>query len=251
MKELLELKSISAGYKDNIVLNDVNLKIFDRDFLGIIGPNGGGKTTLLKIILGLLQPIKGRVEFYEKSLISPKRNIGYLPQFASLDSQFPISVIDVVLSGLTSGTGLLKKISKIDKEKAHSILNRLGIHELKYKSIGELSGGQMQRVFLGRAIVSSPGLLILDEPSTFIDPGVSHNLNEILKELNDDIAIVIVSHDTGSILSSVKNIACVNGTLFYHSNDEFSEELFDNIQCPIRLVGHGNIPHSVLKAHEK
>ncbi len=247
MEKLLELKSISAGYTDKIVLEDIDLVIYKNDFLGMIGPNGGGKTTLLRVILKLLKPFKGKLEFYGKA--SQKIKLGYLPQFKVIDQQFPIQVIDVVLSGLMSGRRIFKRFTQRDRFQGIEILDKLGAAHLKNKVIGELSGGQMQRVFLGRALVSNPELLILDEPATFVDQNFSRNLNDILKELNKKMAIVLVSHDIGTIISSVKNIACVNGRLHYHHSDEFGTELLEEYQCSFRIVGHGDLPHTVLKKH--
>jgi len=248
MTKLIELNSISAGYSNVPVLEDVNLEINNRDFLGIIGPNGGGKTTLLKVILGLLRPLKGKIEFFN-NFRDNKSIMGYLPQFRIMDSGFPISVEDVVLSGLISSRGTFKRFKIDDRDRALDIMKKFGVLHLKKKPIGNLSGGQMQRVFLCRALISSPELLVLDEPGTFVDRNFSHDLNEILKELNNEIAIILVSHDIGSVLSSVKNIACVNRTLHYHSSEEFTHDMLEHYTCEFRMVGHGDIPHTVLKKH--
>lgn len=251
MEKLIEINSLTAGYNGNIVLSGIDLEIYEKDFLGIIGPNGGGKTTLLRIILGLLKPIKGTINYSNELQHAHRKKIGYLPQFKNIDDMFPINVFEVVLSGLMSTSGPLKKFSKYDSEKADAMLNELGVYHLKKRQIGDLSGGEMQRVFLGRALISSPRLLLLDEPSTFVDSSFSHDLDEILNELNKNIAILLVSHDIGSILNYVKNIACVNGTLHYHKSDEFTQELIDKYNCSLRLLGHGDIAHTVLKRHEQ
>ncbi|MCP4132835.1 MAG: ABC transporter ATP-binding protein [bacterium] len=252
MKKLVEMQEVTAGYNNSVVLNKISLSIYENDFLGIIGPNGCGKTTLLKVILGLLKQQKGTVQFSKELFQSGKKRsrkkIGYLPQFKNIDLQFPIQVKDVVRSGLLSNGGI-NRFTAEEKKKIDAILDRFGISHLKENPIGELSGGQMQRVFLSRALISSPRLLILDEPDTFIDRSFSLDLNDILKELNREMAILLVSHDIGSIISSVKNIACVNGALHYHSVDEVSYELLEDYQCGFRLLGHGDIPHTVLKKH--
>lgn len=243
--KILELDSITAGYDNNIVLDNINLTIHKKDFLGIIGPNGGGKTTLLKIILGLLAPFKGQIKFYIKQNI-----IGYLPQFKNFDNKFPITVDDVVLSGLTSKKGLFHCFSNEDRKKSDELLEATQICHLKKKPIGELSGGQMQRVFLCRALINSPELLILDEPNTFVDKTFENNLFEILKELNKKISIILVSHDIGVISSYIKNIACVNGTLHYHKGSKYSEEFIQQgYCCPVDMITHGDVPHRVLKKH--
>lgn len=248
MPKLVELKSVYAGYNDEVILKNVSLEIFDDDFIGIIGPNGGGKTTLLKVILGLIKPYKGSVSFYHQA--KEKKNlIGYLPQLNKIDHKFPIKVIDIVLSGLIFGKNLAFKHSKTDYMKARDTLNRLGILNLQNDPVGELSGGQMQKVLLARAIVSSPGLLILDEPNTYVDNQFEGELYEILKELNKEMAIIIVSHDLGTISTYIKTIACVNRGLHYHKSNKISEAQLASYNCPIKLITHGEIPHTVLKKH--
>ncbi|MCK4796346.1 MAG: ABC transporter ATP-binding protein [Spirochaetes bacterium] len=248
-KKILEIKSVTAGYEENIILKDVNLVVYEKDFLGIIGPNGGGKTTLLKVILGIIQPIKGSVEFFFEKSKNAKKFIGYLPQFNLNDKEFPIIVMDVVLSGLMTKIGFLQKISASDRENAEMLLKKMGVFHLKKKTLGELSGGQIQRVFLCRALVSSPKLLILDEPNAFVDEEFKNNFHEILKELNKKMAIILVSHDIGAISSYVKNIACVNNTLFYHGAEEITQGFIDKYKCPVDMITHGDIPHRVLKKH--
>ena len=250
MKKLLELTSITAGYKESVVLRDVNLTVFENDFLGIIGPNGGGKTTILRIILGLLGPFSGSVTFYDRELQGSRKAIGYLPQFRIVDREFPITVRDVVYSGLMGEKKVTSRLPGNGRERCNAIMDRFGVSHLRDRSIGELSGGQMQRVFLCRALVSSPRLLILDEPDTFVDSSFAQDLNEILMELNREMAIILVSHDIGTIISAVKNVACVNGDLHYHSSEEFSRELLETEKCPVHIVGHGEIPHTILKKHE-
>lgn len=250
MDKILELCSITAGYNDNIILHNVNLAIYQRDFLGIIGPNGGGKSTLLKVIVGLIEPIRGTIRFcFASSNKKARRWIGYQPQINIFDVKFPILVIDVVLSGLLSQVGLFKRFSKEDRKKAQELMEQMGIARLENKSIGELSGGQMQRVFLCRALIASPKLLLLDEPSTFLDTNFDTNFYEILQELNKEIAIILVSHDLGIISSYVKNIACINGTLHYHSSNEINQEILAHYRCPVDIITHGELPHRVLREH--
>jgi len=250
MKKLLELKSISAGYENKIVLNDVNLTVCENDFTGIIGPNGGGKTTLLKVILGLIAPFKGSISFYDSALQGNKKAIGYLPQFRIIDRLFPITVKDVVYSGLMRGKKLFRNFSREEKEKGNVLIDRFGLSHLANKTIGELSGGQMQRVFLCRALVSSPKILILDEPDTFVDMSFAETLYEILQELSKNMAILLVSHNVGPLITSLTSVACVNETLHYHTSEEFSHELFENAGCPLHIVEHGEMPHTILRKHE-
>ncbi|MDK2979128.1 MAG: zinc transport system ATP-binding protein [Bacteroidales bacterium] len=248
MKKLVELKSVYAGYNDEVILTDVSLDIYDNDFIGIIGPNGGGKTTLLKVILGLIKPYKGTVKFYTND--THKRNkIGYLPQFNKIDQKFPIKVIDIVLSGLIFGNKLFFKYSKSDYTKACDTLKRIGISNLKDYPVGALSGGQLQKVLLARALISSPRLLILDEPNTYVDNQFEGELYKILEELNNEMAIIIVSHDIGTIASYIKTIACVNRSLHYHKSNKITEAQLASYNCPIKLITHGEVPHTVLSKH--
>lgn len=249
MKKLLELKSINAGYDNSLILKDMNLSVYENDFIGIIGPNGGGKTTLLKVILHLLHPFSGSITYYDKSLQGSRKAIGYLPQFKNFDYVFPITVRDVVYSGLMGGKKLFRKFKAQDKENGNKLMDRFGIGHMAERSIGSLSGGQIQRVFLCRALIAKPKMLILDEPDTFVDSSFAQDLHEILAELNKEMAILLVSHNIGSVISHLKSVACVNETLHYHTSDEFTSELFENAGCPLHIVGHGEIPHTILKKH--
>ncbi|MGE0089186.1 MAG: metal ABC transporter ATP-binding protein [Bacteroidales bacterium] len=249
MSKIVELNSVYAGYKDDIILHDVSLEIFDNDFIGIIGPNGGGKTTLLKVILGLIKPVKGTIEYTGDSNIVRNNKIGFLPQVNKIDNKFPVSVYDVVLSGLIYNNGFYYKHSKKDKQIAKETLQKLGICDLKEKHISELSGGQMQKVLLARAIVSAPRLLVLDEPNTFVDNKFEGELYEILGHLNNEMGIIIVSHDIGTISTYIKTIACVNRGLYYHKSNKITEQQLASYNCPIKLITHGEVPHTVLKKH--
>jgi zinc transport system ATP-binding protein len=247
MAKIIEVVSASAGYNEDIILRDVNFLISDFDFVGVIGPNGGGKTTLLKMLLGELKPVKGHVDYFP---LAPNETLfGYLPQSVSVDKRFPITVLDVVLSGLMSSKGIVGNYNSKDKRLAVDMLDRIGISHLKNKAIGELSGGQMQRVFLSRALISHPRLLILDEPNTFVDNKFEKELYELLKELNKEMAIVMVSHDLGTITSHVKTIACVNRHLHYHPSNSITSEQLAAYDCPIQIIAHGPVPHTVLRQH--
>lgn len=247
---IIRLEHICAAYDRKQVLEDVDLTIYDRDFLGVIGPNGGGKTTLMKIILGLLKPESGRISFYEGGKEVPTISMGYLPQYSSIDKKFPISVYDVVLSGLNKQKSLFRSFSSEQREQVQRVIVRMGLEGLEKRAIGQLSGGQLQRALLGRAIVSNPSVVILDEPNTYIDKRFEAELYSLLNEINKECAIVLVSHDIGTVLQNVKSIACVSGHLDYHPDTQIPVEWLEkHFGCPIDLIGHGNLPHRVLMCH--
>ncbi|MDA3880215.1 MAG: ABC transporter ATP-binding protein [Prolixibacteraceae bacterium] len=248
MQKLIEIKNLTVKYGNNVALKDADLSIFQSDFIGVIGPNGGGKTTLLKAILGLIQPTSGNVIFSEE-LKDKGGDIGYLPQVNKFDQRFPITVKEVILSGLARRSRWAKPYSKKDNNKLEQLIGELGIEKLVSKPIGELSGGQMQRVFLGRALISNPKLLILDEPDTYVDNKFEHELYEMLLSLNKRMAIMLVSHDVGTITTYVKGIACVNTTLHYHPSNVISPEQLKAYNCPIQIITHGEVPHTVLGSH--
>lgn len=241
--KLISLSGVSAGYDGHQVLHGVSLDVGDCDFIGIIGPNGGGKTTLLRLLIGEMQPFAGRVER------SSGLSIGYLPQAQQIDSAFPITVLDVVLSGLLGQRGFWRGYGREQRTRAMECLGLTGIAHLSGRSIGELSGGQLQRVLLSRALVSEPQLLILDEPNTYVDSKFEGELYELLQRLNQRMAIVMVSHDLGTITAYVKTIACVNGTLHYHPSNHITAEQLHTYGCPIQIIAHGDVPHTVLPRH--
>jgi len=251
MDKLIELENVTAGYGNKIVLKKISLTVFKDDFLGIIGPNGGGKTTLLKVILGLITPISGGIHFYDGDNVVSFIKIGYLPQLNNIDKKFPISVKDVIVSGLASEKPTFRSLTDEQDQCVEKVINQMGLDGLSRRPIGELSGGQLQRVLLGRSIVSRPQILILDEPNSYVDKLFESHFYQLLEEINKESAIILVSHDIGTVLSMVKNIACVNETLHYHSGSNVSTEWLDEkYACPIELIGHGDLPHRVLKKHD-
>ena len=247
---ILEMRSVDAGYNGKAVINHVNLAVGEDDFIGVIGPNGGGKTTLLKVMLGVIKPIRGRVIYHDLYDSAHGKQIGYLPQFNVIDRKFPISALEVVVSGLMPRHGITRKYKREDLDQARKMMERMDIAHLENKVIGELSGGQMQRVFLGRAIISTPRLLILDEPVTFVDNKFEGELYELLQELNKEMAIILVTHDLGTITPYVKTIACVNREVHYHQSNVITEQQLSAYNCPIQLITHGEVPHTVLKKHQ-
>lgn len=224
MTSIIQIEHLSAGYEGKQVLNDINLTVYQDDYLGIIGPNGGGKTTLMRLILGLLKPTDGDIRFFKNGEEVKEIAMGYLPQYNALDKQFPISVYEVVLSGLSKSKGLFARYSKTQHQQVKDTLERMQLTDLKDRHIGALSGGQLQRVLLARAIVSKPDVVILDEPNTYIDRRFQKQMYEMLEQINKECAIIIVSHDIAEVLNNVKHIACVNHHLHYHDTADMPKE---------------------------
>ncbi len=254
---ILEIKNLEFSYNGETVLKDVNLTFRQKDFIAIIGPNGGGKTTLLKLILGLLTPLKGTVLVDGKSPQEASPCIGYVPQDVHTNRSFPITAIDVVLIGRLDPKKRASRRSESSRRDALATLERMEMAAHADKKIGMLSGGQRQRVFIARALVAQPKLLILDEPTASIDTKGQAEFYRLLKDLNQDITVLVVSHDLLVISRYVKSVACVNKRLHYHDQAEITGDMLETIYpctveevCPVELVAHG-LPHRVLMEHEK
>ncbi len=254
---IIEIKDLDFAYNGEVVLEDVNLTVRQKDFTAIIGPNGGGKTTLLKLVLGLLTPVKGTVRVDGKSPQEASPCIGYVPQDVHTNRSFPITAIDVVSMGKLDPKKRLPRQSAANRRDALAALERLEMAAYADKKIGMLSGGQRQRVFIARALVSRPKLLMLDEPTASIDTKGQADFYRLLKELNQDITVLVVSHDLLVISRYVKSVACVNKKLHYHDHPEITGDMLETMYpctveelCPVELVAHG-LPHRVLMDHEK
>jgi len=245
----ISFKHIYFSYNGMPVLEDISFDIEPNDYLGIIGPNGGGKTTLLKIMLGLVKPTSGKLLIYDKPPSQNRKLIGYVPQYSSFDRQYPINVWDVVLMGRLGKTRLFGSYSDIDNRFAEEALDKVAMAKLKKRQIGQLSGGQLQRVLIARALAANPKILLLDEPTTSIDPESETGLYDLLTELNKSMTIVFVSHDVGAISQNVNSIACLNVKLHHHGSKDLTPEVIESVYgCPIDLIAHGT-PHRVLKHH--
>ncbi|MEE4356894.1 MAG: ABC transporter ATP-binding protein [Desulfococcaceae bacterium] len=230
------------------MLKNISLRLEKGCFTALIGPNGGGKTTLLKLMLGLLKPNQGFVKILGRPPRQVSRRLGYVPQEIGINRDFPISVLDVVLMGRIRSSRGWSRAGAEDKKAAREILERMDMWEYRKSRIGELSGGQRQRIFIARALVSEPEILFLDEPTANVDSGHQDNFYRLLRELNRSVSIVIVNHDLMVISSQVKSVACVNRTLHYHNGAEITEDMIQMYHCPVELVAHG-IPHRVLRTH--
>jgi len=204
MDKIIELKDVSAGYDGRAVVNNISLTICHNDFYGIIGSNGAGKTTLIKVILGLLKPMSGSVDFYKDGLKVNHIDMGYLPQYSTIDKKFPISVFDVVLSGLNDDKTLFKSFSKTERDRTLEIIRKVGLEGYEKRPIGELSGGQTQRVLLARALAAKPEVLILDEPGTYIDKHFETQMLRLLEEANQHCTIILVTHNIDHVIQNTK-----------------------------------------------
>ena len=246
----LKIQNLTVEYGNNTVLKNISFEVKKGEVLGIIGPNGGGKTTLLKAILGIVPYKTGEIEILGGKISEKSDLIGYVPQHAEMDKNFPINVLDVVLTGcIGKGIHPFFGYSKKLRQDAMSALRKVGIEHLASKRINQLSGGQFQRMLIARAIVSSPKILFLDEPTASVDPASRESIYSLLAELKEDMTIVIVSHDLLAVSSLVESIACLNGTLVYHGNPELKEQTLDELYgCPVELIAHG-VPHRVLHSH--
>ncbi len=243
--ELLRIQNLAVGYPDEApIVSGIDLTVHDSDYIGVIGPNGGGKTTFIRTLTGALRPLGGTIEYRSDGL-----RTGYLPQTKSIDRNFPISVVDVVLSGLSARKGAFGRYGHTDRVRAGELLEEIGIGRLARRTIGALSGGELQRVLLCRALISDPQLLILDEPTTFVDNRFEKELYELLAELNRRMAIIMVSHDLGTISRYVKSIVCINRCFHYHPSNVITPEQLQEYDCPIQLISHGPVPHTVLSPH--
>ncbi len=249
MASVVEIRDLSFSYNSVPVLKDVNLEISEGDFLLLMGPNGGGKTTLLRLMLGLLQPTSGEIRVKGKPPAQMSHYIGYVPQDFHINRQFPISALDVVLMGKLKPGRRKAWHSPSDRTAAHKVLDRLGMGAYCHRRIGELSGGQRQRVMIARALMTDPSLLFLDEPTSGIDSGGQGDVYNLLKGLNETITIVLASHDLMLLSSYVKSIACVNQTVYHHHEPEVTQDMVGMFHCPVELVAHG-VPHRVLKEHD-
>lgn len=235
---IIQIENVSFSYNEALVLENVNLAIQAGDFASIVGPNGGGKTTLLKLMLGLLIPKTGRIRVFGKSPKSARKNIGYMPQYAALDPQFPVRILDVVLMGrLGSGRGF-GPFSKQDRKAAQKVLAQVNLEELSLRPFSSLSGGQKQRVLIARALVSEPKILLLDEPTSNLDMQVEGAFFDLLKNLNEHLTVLLVSHDLAFVSQHVKNVVCVKKEVHMHPTDEISQEAILNMYGDMKIVRH-------------
>ncbi|MDR2495559.1 MAG: ATP-binding cassette domain-containing protein [Tannerellaceae bacterium] len=215
MNELISIEKLSAAYpgRSETILHDISLSLFDSDFLGVAGPNGGGKTTLLKIILGLLKPLAGSIRFFEQGQETASLKMGYLPQVNLIDKKYPISVREVISSGLVSEKPLFRPFDKGQRLRIEQTTEQMGLTALARRPIGELSGGQLQRALLGRAIVGKPKVLILDEPDSYIDAAFETHFYRLLGDIKHESAVILVSHNIAGMEKLATRIIRIDKTI--------------------------------------
>ncbi len=264
MSDVVKLDSVSFGYDETNVLTDVDLAIPQGVFASIVGPNGGGKTTLVRLILGLLRPRKGTVRLFDDDPVKTRLNVGYTPQHLVVDFNYPISVLEVVLTGRLGCPGKDGRrksffsslfYTKEDKDAACDAIRQMHLDGLEKRSFSMLSGGQRQRVLVARALCGSPKLLILDEPGNNIDPNCSNILFDLLKNLNQKITILVVSHDLGVVSQYSTSVICINNSVHVHPTSELNgTRLVDLYQSDIQLVRHDHCcsehGHSSIGLHD-
>ncbi|MHC4777833.1 MAG: metal ABC transporter ATP-binding protein [Planctomycetota bacterium] len=236
---VIEMKGVGFAYNDHPVVDGVDLTVVEKDFVSLVGPNGGGKTTLLKLMLGLLQPTSGEIRVFGGGPAKNRHRIGYVPQHFQFDSKFPIGVMDVVLMGRIRKGFRFGPFTRGDKEVARKALDEVGLGDLGERPFSELSGGQRQRILVARALATTPELLLLDEPTSNVDAVVQEDLYGLLHRLNERLTMVIVTHDVGFVSTRVKSVVCVNREVVVHPTSEVSGEMICNLYgTDVRMVRH-------------
>jgi len=245
----IEVRNLWYAYDNVPILQDITFHLEQGDFLGILGPNGGGKTTLLKLLLGILKPNRGVIKILGEAPHDAKNRVGYVPQNTGFNITFPISVFDLALMGRMSPSRMGRRFSAEDRLKVGELLRKVGMWDYRHVPVGKLSGGQRQRVFIARSLATEPQILFLDEPTASVDSEFETNLYELLRELNERVTVVVITHDIGVISRYVKSVACVNRTLMFHGEGRITSEMLEGAyQCPVDLIAHG-LPHRVLPEH--
>ena len=235
---VISLEGVDFSYNGEPILQNVNLAIHQREMIGIVGPNGGGKTTLLRLILGLLKPQRGRVLVFGQPPAKASHRLGYVPQHMLYDNRFPVSVLDVVLMGLTGKSGL-GPFARAAVRKAEQALASVNLSDYRNSAFAELSGGQRQRVLIARALAASPDLLLFDEPTANVDTSAGEKLYEILAQLNERMTILIVSHDIGFVNRQISSVVCVNQQVAVHPTSALAgQNIIDLYGHDMSLIRH-------------
>lgn len=228
-KNIIEFDRVSFRYQSAPVLNNVTLAMREGEFLGLVGPNGGGKSTLLKLIMGLIQPDEGQIRVFGSNPKKARRRIGYVPQFAKFPSDFPITVEETVLMGRLQPGRIWQRYSKEDRRIAHQVMAETGVEAFAQRPIDQLSGGQLQRVLIARALATEPELLLLDEPTASVDSHQEKSVFDLFKELNKRMSIIVISHDIGFITDYVDRVACLNKELLCHETHAITPDVIEQM----------------------
>jgi zinc transport system ATP-binding protein len=246
----IDIRDLWVALDGRTVLESVTLRVAEGEYMALIGPNGAGKTVLIKTILGLIKPQRGSVRVFGRRPEAARGLVGYVPQHATFQRDFPIRVIDVVLMGRLRRGAMFRGYARADREAARDALDRVDAGSLADQQIGHLSGGQLQRVLIARALAVRPRLLLLDEPTSNLDPKVGMGLHDLLDGLKGSMAIVVVSHDLSVVARHVQSVACLSRTLHYHPSGEITKEEIEHVYgCPVDFIVHKHT-HRVLEAHE-
>lgn len=249
MNSVIDIAAVDFAYSSVPILSGIDLQVSDGEFLGIVGPNGGGKSTLLKLILGLLEPQVGKVRVLDRQPHLASRMLGYVPQYPSFPRDFPISVEQVVLLGRLGvnrragwwNAFLPGRVTRADRQAAHRALAEVEAADIASRQIGSLSGGQLQRVLLARALAGNPSVLILDEPTANIDQRLESEIFDLLRRLNKRMTILVVSHDIAFISQYVTRVACINRTLVCHHTDAIDGQVIQDLYGEhVRMIAHSH-----------
>lgn len=238
----LSLADVSFSYDHERVVDHVNLVVAERELLGLIGPNGGGKSTLIRLAAGLLKPDAGTVRVFGRSPAAARRDIGYVPQFARFERDFPITVTQTVLLGRL-GFGRFGT-TPADREAAHRAMDETGLTGLTGRPLNALSGGELQRVLIARALAGEPRLLLLDEPTSNLDQRAEEDILQLLSDLSQRMAIILVTHDVGFVAGGVQRVACINRTLVCHDTTGLTGDAIESLYGhSVRIVHHDHGDH--------
>lgn len=237
-RPVITLDQVSFRYNGQDALRDISLEVYPADFMAVIGPNGGGKTTLLKLILGLLQPTAGRIQVFGQAPARSRQRIGYVPQYGNYSRHFPLRVIDVVMSGCIQPASLFPWHTSITHKRATAMLQRLSIQHLANTPLAHLSGGQKQRTLIARALITDPDIILLDEPTASVDSEVEQDIYELLKELNTAKTILLVSHDIGFVSQYVNRVTCLNIASCTHPVDDIKTGMDVHYEGRLQPISH-------------
>jgi zinc transport system ATP-binding protein len=241
MSLAVNIENLSVYYGQTPALTNVSLEVEQGEYLGLLGPNGGGKSTLLRTILGLVPVSSGTVRVFGDKPSKSRAHVGYVPQLNSIDRRFPITVFEVVLTGrMKKGISQFFRYSREDREIAEALLEKVGLRELKARRISELSGGQFQKMLIARALAVKPSLLLLDEPTASVDAASRDQIYSLIEELSRTMTIILVTHDLLAVSSKVHRLACLNGSLIYHGEPKLSQRIVSSLYgCEVDLLAHG------------